>query len=310
MNEETEMTPEQANSVDEQIRKIVKQNTSLLDTHAEDLKTVLAKLAALPSKMKPTGYLRLQGNHIIQIFNCGVAPLQKYFAESSAEFLEEVRKLFDICFSFCYTTDVSKRVSFESYVRALAFCFPSEPNQCLSTAVVSKLLELVQIIQEGKLVANVGLLQIYGANYLFGELLQIFESRRHEDYLVEIIHQTVRLASVDAERAIKDITLQSEHMICPAFVRTWMRLLTLTYVSNGFAFALAKVDSPSCTAAQSVLDELMPFMFGAVPSQTMNCLSWPITVCYFINVLEEMKRNGSDVSLPMTRKGWIYSSTI
>ena len=215
MNEEREKSSELTHSVLQQIQQIVKQNPNLLDKRAKELETVLTTLAVLPFKEEvQQGYFlerfqRLQGNHIIQVFNLGVSPLQECFpAEYSPEFLEEVIKLFEICFSFCYTTDVSKRVAFDYYVRALKFCFPSETKQCLSTAVVSKLLELVQIFQEGKLAqianketkspASVTNLHFNGTSFFFGELLQLFESRRRDDHIVEIIEQTVRLASADA----------------------------------------------------------------------------------------------------------------
>lgn len=143
---------------------------------------------------------------------------------------------------------MSKRVAFDYYVRALKFCFSSEPKQYLSTASVSKLLELVQIFQEGKLAeiannetkspASLTNLQFNGTSYFFGELLQIFESRRYDDYLVEIIEQTVRLASADAnikciqQHAIGEVTLQSENVVSPVFVTNWMKLLKYKDVSN------------------------------------------------------------------------------
>lgn len=196
-------------------------------------------------------------------------------------------KLLEVCLSFCYITDVSKRVPFDYDFRALKFCFSSEPKQCLSTAIVSKLLELVQIFQEGKLAefsseksegaANLTSLPFNGSNYFFGKLLQIFESRRHEDYLVEIIDQTLRIGSSDAKHATTDLPLQTlEHVVSPVFLRNWMKLLTLRHVSSGFAFHLAKVDILSCTKES--------------------------TVCYFVSVLEEMKRKGIEVIHPRDKE--------
>ncbi|XP_020614430.1 uncharacterized protein LOC110052628, partial [Orbicella faveolata] len=305
---------ELSNGVLQQIQQIVKQNPSLLDKGTEELETVLTTLAALPFKdeVQQANFLervqRLEGNHIIQVFNLGVSPLQEYFPESSAEFLEEVIKLFEICFSFCYTTDVSKRVAFDYYVRALKFCFPSEPKQCLSTSAVCKLLELVQIFQEGKLAhiasnetespANLRNLQFNGTSYLFGELLQIFESRRHDDYLVEIIEQTVRLASADAnvkciqQHAIGEVTLRNENVVSPVFVTNWMKLLKLTNVSNDFAVSLAKVDRLRCT------ERITPVPFFLVGLMLRSNLTYESTVCFFARVLEEMENEGVKVSFP------------
>ncbi len=313
MSEERERTPELSNSVLQQIQQILKQNPNLLDQNPKELETVLTTLALLPFKdeMQQVSFLehvqRLQGYHIIQVFNLGVAPLQKTLAESSAELLEEVIKLFEICFSFCYTTDVSKRVAFDYYVRALKFCFPSEPKQCLSTGVVSKLLELVQILQEGELAEIVSdkteqdanaKLQIHGPSYFFGELLQIFESRRHEDCLVEIIEQTVRIASADAtikciqQHAIGEVTLQSEHVVSPVVLKNWMKLLKLVNVSNGFAFSLAKADTPSLSRTKKIV----PSFFGGIVLQTS--LTYQSTVCSVVRIFDEMKKNGIEVILP------------
>ena len=308
MNEEREISSELSNV----LQQIVKQNPSLLDKRAKELETVLTTLAALPFKDedRQAYFLErvqsLQGNHIIQVFNLGVSPLHECFLGSSTEFLEEVMKLFEICFSFCYTTDVSKRVSFDYYVRALKFCFPSEPKQCLSSSAVSKLLELVQIFQEGKLaqiakkdtksLANLTNLQFNGTSYFFGELLQIFESRRHDDYLVEIIEQTVRLASADAnikcieQHAIGEGTLQSKNVVSPVFVTNWMKLLKLTNVSNGFAFSLAKADHLRCTK------QIVPLLLGGIVLETN--LNYQSPLSFFVMVLEEMKENGNEINLP------------
>ena len=312
MSVEREVSSELSNGVLHQIQQIVKQNQSLLDKRAEELETILTTLAALPFKDEDQqAYFlqcvqRLQGNHIIQIFNLGVSPLHHCFQESSAELLEEVIKLFEICFCFCYTTDVSKRVTFDYYVRALKFCYPSESKQCLSTAAVSKLLELVQIFQEGKLAqivnndtkspTNVTNLQFNGPSYFFGELLQIFETRRQDDYLAGVIEQTVRLASADTkikciqQHAIGEVILQSENLVSPVFVTNWMKLLKLTNVSNDFAVSLAQVDRLRCTK------QIIPLFLGGLVLK--RNLTYESTVCYFARVLEEMEEIGIKVSLP------------
>ena len=311
-NEEGEIASELSNSVLLQIQQIVKQNPSLLDKRAKELETVLTSLATLPFKdeVQQANFLervqRLQGNHIIQVFNLGVSPLHDCFAEASSEFLEEVIKLFEICFSFCYTTDVSKRVAFVYYVKALKFSFPSEPKQCLSTSAVSTLLELVQIFQEGKLAQitnndTTTNLQFDGTSYFFGELLQIFESRRHDGFLVEIIEQTVRLASADAniksvqQHVIGKVTFQSENVVSPVFVTNWMKLLKLTNVSNDFAVSLAKVDRLRCTQQVVPFFSLDGFVLG-------NSFTYESTVCYFARALEEMEKEGVKVSLPKDKE--------
>lgn len=314
MNEEREISSELSDSVLQQIQEILKQNPCVLDKCAKELETVLTTLAALPFKDEvQQGYFleriqSFQGNHIIQVFNLGVSPLRECFPESSPEFLEEVIKLFEICFSFCYTTDVSKRVAFAYYVRALRFCFPLEPKQCLSTAVVSKLLELVQICQEGKLAqiahndtmspANLTSLQFNGTSYFFDKFLQLFESRRHDDYIVEIIEQTVRLASADANKkriqqpAIGEVALQNENAVSPVFVTHWMKLLNLVNVSNGFAFSVAKADHlPRCTK------QIVPLLSAGGIVLEAN-IDYPSPLCFFARVLEEMNGNGCEVNLP------------
>lgn len=316
MNEEREVSSELSDSVLQRIQEIVKQNPSVLDKRAKELETVLTTLTALPFKdeVQQAYFLervqRLQGNHIIQVFNLGVSPLHECSPESSPEFLEEVMKLFEICFSFCYTADVSKRVAFDYYVRALKFCFPSEPKQCLSTAAVSKLLELVRIFQEGKLaqividetksLANTTNLQFKGTSYFFGELLQIFESRRNDDYIVEIIEQTVRLASADAnikciqQQAIGEMIVQSENVVSPVILTNWMKLLKLTNVSNDFAVYLAKVDRLRCT------QQIVPVFLGGIVLRSE--LTYESIVCYFARVLEEMERKGINVNLPVDKE--------
>ena len=312
MNEEREISPELSVNVLLQIQQIVKQNPSLLDKRAKELEAVLTSLAALPFKdeVQQANFLgrvqRLQGNHIIQVFNLGVSPLQECFPEASAEFLEEVIKLLEICFSFCYTTDVSKRVAFDYYAKALKFCFPSVPKQCLSASAVSKLLELVQIFQEGKLAQitnndTTTSLQFNGTSYFFGELLQLFESRRHDDYLMEIIEQTVRLASADAniksiqQHVIGKVTLQSENVVSPVFLTNWMELLKVTNVSNDFAVSSAKVDRLRFTQQVVPLVSLDGFVL-------QRKLTYESTVCYFARVLEEMHKEGLKVNLPKDKE--------
>ena len=221
MDEKIELeTLELPNSVQIHIQQIVKQNSSLSNQYAKELGTVLTTLAVLPFK---DGIQRenffdkiqsLQGYHIIEIFNVGVAPRaprQKSARESSVQILQDVTKLFDICASFCYTREVPMRISFDLYLSALKFCFPSDNEQSLPITVVSLLLELVQTFQHRRIKAELK----SSANFemfrrldvttsdFFGKILDLFERRRHDGYLLEIINQTVRLATADEKLAIK-----------------------------------------------------------------------------------------------------------
>ena len=206
-NEDTDETHD---SVRRAVQQIWKQSPNLPDAVAEELKEVLAKLQSLPFKNEEQRAslfdsfqcLRIQGYHIVQVFNVGVARLQKSVREPS-KFVANVITLFQMCFNFCYNTDKSKRVSFEHYIRALKLCFPSDPKKsCLSIETVSTLLNLVQILQEGKLCA-ISFFDFTkparGPKDLFNEFLNILESKPYGESDVEdVISQALRLACVDA----------------------------------------------------------------------------------------------------------------
>ena len=314
MNENNDIPPEMPDIVQQNSQQTVNQNSSALDKTADDeLKTILTALEALPfidENQKTTLFKtihRLQAFHVIQVFNLGVAPLQRNVTEYS-ECLEEVTKLFEICFSFCYTTDVSKRVAFEYCIKALKFCFSWEPKQCLSTAVVSMLLQLVQILQEGKLASIVcdnteqltnSKIQINGTKHFTAEILAIFEKRRDDGCIAEIIAQTLRFASADAsishieDHVVENLSLRSDHVVSPVFLANWVELLKLENVSNTFASAVAKID-PMCYKKQHV--PLLYPGFG-LPSVTLTSNLYQSTVCNFVRILEDMKRNGNEVIL-------------
>ena len=332
MNEENDITPEMPDSIQQQRKETLYENSTLLDSSAEDeLNTVLTKLKALPlgdEKQKASFFenvQRLQGYHVIQIFNLGIAPLQKYYMKESLEFLDEVMKLFKICLSFCYATDVPKRVAFNYYVRALKFCFPSKPKPCLSTVIVSRLLQLIQTFQEGKLativssnteqVAN-SQIQINGTKHFIGELFAIFEKRRDEPYIEEIVAQTVRVALEDAkiscveEHVVNNLPLRSEHVVSPVFLANWLKLLKLEHVSNSFACALAKMDPLQCTTQCVSLPLYFPVQLS-VTFQTSTNL-YKSTVADFVTILQEMERSGSEIKLPSDeeRLGIFFKHTI
>ena len=139
----------------EQVNSLLPLEDTVRDEFAYD--TVVTKLTELPfeSEMQRVALLesvqRLEKYHVIQIYNLGVAPLRISKADTS-EFLVEAKKIFELCSSFCYTHDVSERITFDYFSKALQFCFPPQPEKCLSSIVVSKLLELFQIFQKENIV--------------------------------------------------------------------------------------------------------------------------------------------------------------
>ena len=316
MNEENDVIPEMPDSIQQQ-RQETYENSTLFDSSAEDeLNTVLTAMKALPfgdERQKDAFFenvQRLQGYHVIQIFNLGVASLQKYYMKESSEFLEEAMNLFEICLSFCYADDVSKRVAFDYYVRALKFCFRSQPKQFLSTTVVSMLLQLVQILQEGKLATIVrekdeqgtnSKTQIKGTKYFIAELLAIFETRRDRDEgcITEIVAQTVRIASKDVSvtntKENVEENLRSEHAVSPYLLTNWIKLLQLESVNNAFASGLAKLDTLSCTVRHFSI--CLPSRFTIHTSYLYES-----TIANLVSIVEEIKSTGSDVILPTTEE--------
>ena len=296
MNEYNDVCHEMPDGVQQRRPEQSADQFSNLANRAADseLQTALSELEVLPFKDENQKAVffenvqRLHGRHITQIFKLGVIPLQISTTEPS-HLLEEAVKLFDICLSYCYTSDVSKRVAFEYYAKALKFCFPSQSTNCLSTSVVSKLLQLVQIVQEGKLASIFGgkpeemtNMQINEpTKHFISELLATFETRRDEGYLAEIIDHTVTFASKEATiSSVEELlvgALRSEHVL-----RDWINLLKFANVSSRFASTLAKMGGVRCRVHVPVL--------GVVVHES--------TVCYFVTILEQMKRSGSVVSLP------------
>ena len=247
MDEKIELeTLELPNSVQIHIQQIVKQNSSLSSQYAKELGTVLTTLAVLPfkDKIQRESFFdkiqSLQGYHIVEIFNVGVTPRQKSARESSVQILQDVAKLFDICASFCYSREVPMRVSFDLYLSALKFCFPSDNEQSLPITVVSLLLELVQTFQHRRIKAELkssANFEMFGrfdvtTSDFFEKILDLFERWRHDGYLLEIISQTVRLATADEKLAIKlveDETLQGKQTLSSFLLVKWMKLLELAF---------------------------------------------------------------------------------
>ena len=314
MDEDGHLATEMPNSVQGQDSEKGVDQISSLNIKPEDneFKTVLAELEALPfhDENQRTVFFenvnRLQDRHIIQIFRLGVVPLQTSTTESY-EFLEDVMKLFNICFSFCYTTDVSKRVAFEYYAFALKFCFRPQPVRCLATKVLSSLLELVQIFQEGNLATivcdqNEQLANpkycLKGAKNLFVELLEVFERRRDDGYIVEIIDQTKRFASADSkascieEHLVGNMCLRSDYVVSPLLLTNWINLLKLENISSGFASALAKQDT-----LRHVKEDIQLRHPGLKPSVHSRNV-YESVVCAFVEVLKEMSNGDSKFRLP------------
>ena len=297
----TDLDPQQ--SVDERLN--VLSNIAAGD----ELKTALAELLPFRDDGQKSAFFekvrRLQTRHVIQCFKFGVAERKNPSTENS-QFCEEVINIFELCFFFCYTADTEKRIAFDYFARALKFCFPEHSSHCLSTAILSKLLQLVQIFHAGKLativcdnttqVANPNL-RIKGAKSLFDEVLAIFQTRRDQGHLAEIVDQTIRFASKDASiSCIGDQVAgwRSDHVVTPVLLSNWVKLLKFEHVSNDFACVLAKMDDPCCTKQhQLVLDPHSP-----VPLlQPINV--YESKVCYFADVLENMKSTNMTVTLPL-----------
>lgn len=182
-------------------------------------------------------------------------------------------KIFAICVCFCYTPEVAKRIEFDYFTMALDFCFSEHTSQCLSTEVLHNLLQLGQILNEGK----------FASKFLGRELLEVLKTRRDKSHFVEIVDETIRFASKDASvPCIKELTVDLLGDIAvPACLLSWIILLKFEHVSNGFACALAKKDDP----------QYMPFPYP-IP------LHHNSLVGFFGIILEEMKRSGSEVTLP------------
>lgn len=313
MDEDGHFATEMPNSVQGLDSEKVDQISSLnIKPEDGEFKTVLTELEALPfhDENQRTVFFenvnRLQDRHIIQIFRLGVVPLQTSTTESY-EFLEDVMNLFKICFSFCYTTDVSKRVAFECYAFALKFCFRPQPIRCLATKVLSSLLELVQIFQEGNLATIVWDQKeqqanqkdyFKGAKNLFVELLEVFERRRDDGYIVEIIDQTKRFASADAnascieEHLVGNVCLRTDYVVWPFLLTKWINLLKLENISSGFASALAKQDT--LRHVKEYFQLLHPGLQPSVHSRNF----YESVVCGFVEVLKEMSNSDSKFCLP------------
>ena len=315
MDEEGSVTNEMFGNNQQQT---LSQNTSSIETRTDDdLTTIRSKLEALPfeDELEKVAFLKnfqcLQDYHVIQIFKLAVAPLQKCMKKPS-ELVLEVTKLFELCVSFCYT-DMPKRITFYYYVKALKFCFPSPPKHCRTSTVVSLLLQLVQDFQERKLivdtanktepVANLERLSSR-TNHFVDEILAIFDKRRDGGCIENIFAQTVRFATADAE-----IVSKYHQTVQSVFFPNWIKLLRLENVSNSFAAGLAKVDPlqwqeqrvSHSASFQPGLTDLTGITDVTCSLQTMQ-LVYTSIVCNVVGIVEDMRRNGSKVSLPSNKE--------
>ena len=126
----------------------------------------------------------------------------------------------------------------------------------------------------------------------FGKILDLFERRRHDGYLLEIINQTVRLATADEKLAIKlveDATWRGKQTLSSFLLVEWMKLLELANVSSGFAVALAEVDLSG--------KKIEPFFSGIFSYQAYN-FPYQSTISYFWKVFVEINRDCSDLRIP------------
>lgn len=283
--------------VQQAIEQIWMQSPNLPDAIAEELKEVLARLKSLPFKTDEQrvslfkSFQCLQGYHIVQVFNVVGARLEKTVKEPS-KFVAKLITFFQMCSDFCYKPDISRRVSFEHYIRTLKLCFPSDPKMsCLSIETVSMLVNLVQILQEGTLSApsfiDFTKLAVIGPKELFNELLTILESKPYGNSDVnDIISQALRFASADAKNPTvsKWLTIafpnlpnlpQFDQIILAIFFRHWIDLLQLTKAGDAaFILRVASVDPLGSSSPRP----LSP-------------------TCYMAHVYQRMKVNGEQVDL-------------
>ncbi|XP_074629858.1 uncharacterized protein LOC141888751 [Acropora palmata] len=275
----------------EQVNSLLPLEDTVRDEFAYD--TVVTKLTELPFESEEQRVTLLESvqllekYHFIQIYNLGVAPLRISKADTS-EFLVEAKKIFELCSSFCYTQDVSERIPFGYFSKALQFCFPPQPEKCLSSTVVSELLELFQVFQKENIVSHLieqrgqqpNTQQVYtrrGSKYFISELLEIFQARRVQGCITDVIDQTKRIALLDAQ------VHRTENLeIKPVFLISWIKLLKITEVSNYFASCLAKDD--------------------AVYVNPLSHDPYQTTAQQFERVLSEIKRTGSEIHLPTDKE--------
>ena len=264
---------------------------------SDDVKVARSLLETLPftCETEKAAFLKrvqcLQDYHIIQIFKVGVAFFKKKLDDSSSLSDDgEVRKLFEICLTFCYVTDLSKRVAFNYYARILKFCFSSPSKQYLTTTSVSQILQLVQDFQEGRIrFSDDYRNQINTTKDFFEELFAIFNKRRDGDFIAEIIAQTVRFASIDIGNAKQDQSLRGDMVKSHGPFTHWIRLLKVDSVSNRFASVLAK------TKALQWKDEQLFHLAGTFVDGDSGGHD-------FVSIVDKLKIEGKEVTFPSDKK--------
>ena len=262
---------------------------------SDDVKIARSLLETLPftCEKERDAFLKrvqcLQDYHIIQIFKFGVAFFKKNLDDSSALLDDgEVKKLFEICFSFCYVTDLSKRVAFDYYARILKFCFSSQSKQCLRATNVSQILHLVQDFQEGRIgFSDDYRKEINRTKDFFEELFTIFNKRRDGDFIAEIISQTMRFASADVGNANQGQSLGSDIVKSHVPFTNWIRLLKVDSVSNRFASVLVKTK-----ALQWKDQQRLPGIFVLGDSGGHD----------FVSIVDKLKIDGKEVTFPSDEK--------
>lgn len=253
--------------IKEQKENICKNSPNLSKEAVNDLEAALGRLHSLTfkaAKQKDLFFENLQclqGYHIIQVFNTWAASRLQDSLKEPQQSTTELVTLFEICSQFCNCSPIrSNRVSFEVFIRTVKFCFPSDSKKhYFSTKIVLMLLELMQILQEGKLTFPA--LDSQKKNYcsikstadLFEDLIAILEARDYcaED-IVDIISQASRFARADSKHKpnselvktfFPNLQAPFDDLIPAISFKNWGDLLQLTTEGDvAFILRLARED--------------------------------------------------------------------
>lgn len=283
--------------IKEQKENICKNSPNLSVEAVDDLEAALGRLHSLTfkdTKQKDLFFENLQclqGYHIIQVFNAWAASRLQDSLKELQKSTKEIVTLFEICFQFCCSPIMSNRVSFEVFIRTVEFCFPSNSKKHhFSTKIVSRLLKLMQILQEGKLFFPA--LDSQKKNYciksaadLFKDLIAILEARDYyAEYIVEIISLASKFALADSKHKLvselmetffPDLQAPSDDLIPAIYFGNWSDLLQLTKKGDvAFILRLASED-PLYTPLLGTISPLF----------------------HMVGILQELERKGEQVDL-------------
>ena len=282
--------------IKEQKDNICKNSPNLSKEAIDDLEAALGRLHSLTfkdAKQKDLFFENLQclqGYHIIQVFNAWAASRLQDSLKEPQKSTKEIMTLFEICFQFCCSPIMSNRVSFEVFITTVKFCFHSNSKKHhVSTKIVSMLLELMQILQEGKLTFPA--LDSQKKNYciksaadLFKDLIAILEARDYyEEDIVEVISQAFKCARADSKHKpesetktfFPDLQVPFDDLTPAIYFRNWGNLLQLTTEKDvAFILRLASED-PLSTPLLGTISPLL----------------------HMVNALQELERKGEQVDL-------------